>query len=782
MRASNAAMRDSDEGLPFPAVARRAAAVSYGSVSEADLAREVDRIRAREADESDQEKTPPKRHWLLRWVPEVSPGFLVILMVILAFLHCEVGVRREILVDIQSDIATGTLIGLCFFLFMFTLSCLLGGGLAALAHCCCCCGICCWLPILFFGLWRRDYFDACRDLILEFFYVLDDGLYWPPQLLRLAFRWLILDRKLHDEHIYKQLPPTYSDCRIAAYGCFVYMMWLVIVFIKPPFKGEIFKGLFVCTPLFMLSGAFWTNRFLGELARYVILILQTSASRGLGALHPLDVMVLVLLLWWFLLPWPVPEILLLKQARDHHEKLFNDALNEPYHATLERAGTKKLFRAMSTAIFEEEQPPESATVNVATLNEKRKALLEHAKTVHRNSIPHGSKPISKLNMSVSRQNLLEDSLTEIREAVPQQLALSSDVFFDAGVYGAQTGFHVKFEGEDGIDAGGLRRDWFDSVGQALLKGADEAHGSSFFALAPDKTLVPRCTGADELKRAGTLDQNAEVIERLRKLMDVGRFVALAVLHEQPVPLCLGAPFLKCMLKVPVHFSDVRQLDPEFYRIRVQTILKEGGLEEMEMALGEPLTFVSAAADGADPVPLVENGEQLMVTEANKKEYIMLLCEAYLCGHIRTEMGMFLRGFWEVLPHASLKASAINFRELSLLISGLQDIDVASWKQHCQWPSVRVVHWFWEVLEELSNDQRNMVLQFSTGSSRLPPGGFEQLQPRFTVELVAESGEHFPHSHTCANQIMLPQYTSKEQLKEKLVQAISIEGGAGFGFA
>merc|ERR1719498_2124828 len=100
-----------------------------------------------------------------------------------------------------------------------------------------------------------------------------------------------------------------------------------------------------------------------------------------------------------------------------------------------------------------------------------------------------------------------------------------------------------------------------------------------------------------------------------------------------------------------------------------------------MALGEPLTFVSAATDEASPAPLVENGEQITVTEDNKKEYVMLLCEAYLCGSIRTEMSMFLRGFWEILSHASLKASGINSRELSLLISGVQEIDVKSWKQY-----------------------------------------------------------------------------------------------------
>jgi hypothetical protein len=70
------------------------------------------------------------------------------------------------------------------------------------------------------------------------------------------------------------------------------------------------------------------------------------------------------------------------------------------------------------------------------------------------------------------------------------------------------------------------------------------------------------------------------------------------------------------------------------------------------------------------------------------------------------------------------------QELELLISGVPEIDLEDWRRHTRYVGLfkgldekhPVVKWFWEVLESFSHEERARLLQFSTGSSRLPAQG------------------------------------------------------------
>lgn len=292
-----------------------------------------------------------------------------------------------------------------------------------------------------------------------------------------------------------------------------------------------------------------------------------------------------------------------------------------------------------------------------------------------------------------------------------------------------------------------------------------------FVFAPDRTLIPRPVRDDTGRDA-----------RLRKLFAAGKFLALAVLKMRPLPMSFSLVTCKYILSRPVGMDDVRRLDPSFYKHRVQPVLREGGLRTLEDALGEPLTFTSAPTDRRpEPSELCPGGESMVVTEENKIEYIRLLCEAYLCGDLRQELSCLIRGFREVLPLDIMNAWQVSPRELSMMISGMEDIDPVEWQENSECTgSEEVLSWFWAVVAEYTSQQRCMLLHFSTGSSRLPPGGWASLESTFTVQVSeTESSDHLPHAHTCGNMIVLPLYTSKEQLRDKLLQAIATEG---FAFA
>ncbi|XP_010140396.1 PREDICTED: NEDD4-like E3 ubiquitin-protein ligase WWP2, partial [Buceros rhinoceros silvestris] len=88
----------------------------------------------------------------------------------------------------------------------------------------------------------------------------------------------------------------------------------------------------------------------------------------------------------------------------------------------------------------------------------------------------------------------------------------------------------------------------------------------------------------------------------------------------------------------------------------------------------------------------------------------------------------------------------------------------------------------EVVKEMDNEKRIRLLQFVTGTCRLPVGGFAELigsngPQKFCIDKVGKE-TWLPRSHTCFNRLDLPPYKSYEQLKEKLLYAI--EETEGFG--
>ncbi|KAA0192433.1 hypothetical protein HAZT_HAZT003718 [Hyalella azteca] len=125
-------------------------------------------------------------------------------------------------------------------------------------------------------------------------------------------------------------------------------------------------------------------------------------------------------------------------------------------------------------------------------------------------------------------------------------------------------------------------------------------------------------------------------------------------------------------------------------------------------------------------------------------------------------------------------------ELELLMCGIVSIDVKDWRANTVYkgeyhPNHIVIQWFWRVVLSFDNEMRARLLQFVTGTSRVPMNGFKELYgsngPQlFTIEMWGDS-TNYPRSHTCFNRLDLPAYQSYHDLRQKLIKAI--EGTVGF---
>jgi len=439
------------------------------------------------------------------------------------------------------------------------------------------------------------------------------------------------------------------------------------------------------------------------------------------------------------------------QARRRTQRILEDALEHPFRAELSEDFLKIDF-ATPLRFADATDDLESCTTELLQHKLGRFAFARRQRLCEQ--VAGEAMLPSRLQLLVRRSHLLADSLASIIHRPVSELLAPS--------------MHVRYEDEPAIDTGGVARDWFESVAKAIRDSSSEVSDGPLVTVA-DGTLMPRPAGENPLQR----------FRRLQSLFTVGRFLGLAVWWERPLPLAFGPVMSKHMLGLPITPDDLQQLDPHFLRHRIETLLKPGGVAEVEAMLHSRLTFISAPTQQQpSPKELVQGGANLRVTEDNKLGYVRLLCEDYVCGGIRQELRCLLQGFWDLLPLDLLKCHGISPLELSTLISGAGCLDADEWRQFSRSTTKsEVVEWFWQIVEEdLDAEQRRRLLGFATGCSRLPLGGFAELEPPFCVE-VSHSGspEHFPRAHTCANKIVLFQCPSKAHLYRKLTTALASEG-------
>lgn len=250
------------------------------------------------------------------------------------------------------------------------------------------------------------------------------------------------------------------------------------------------------------------------------------------------------------------------------------------------------------------------------------------------------------------------------------------------------------------------------------------------------------------------------------------------------------------------------MDVQLYNNLMFLKTYEGDAEEL------CLTFTVANDDFGDnrEVPLIPNGTDVVVTNANKHRYIGTSCpEGYIqpllniltnqclfytvssvglvakhhvCDRVRVQSEAFRRGLWEVISPSWLRI--FNEPELQVLISGPSDgkIDVADMRSNSRYaggytPIDRNVVRFWKVVGSLSSEQQAALLRFVTSCERPPPLGFSTLNPPFTIQRVGilRDGDKLPSASTCFNVLKLPTYSSEKVLRQRLIYAI--ESGAGF---
>lgn len=151
-----------------------------------------------------------------------------------------------------------------------------------------------------------------------------------------------------------------------------------------------------------------------------------------------------------------------------------------------------------------------------------------------------------------------------------------------------------------------------------------------------------------------------------------------------------------MLNKTLTMKDIESIDPEFYNSLVW--ISDNNLEEsdIEMYFGVDFDVLGQVVHHE----LIENGDKVKVTDANKEEYIKLMTEWRMTRGIEEQTQALLDGFNEVVALEWLKY--FDERELELMLCGMQEIDVEDWQQHTIYRhynrTSKQINWFWQVLK------------------------------------------------------------------------------------
>ena len=362
-----------------------------------------------------------------------------------------------------------------------------------------------------------------------------------------------------------------------------------------------------------------------------------------------------------------------------------------------------------------------------------------------------------VKVAVRRDQLMDSTFQIFRNMKPGDFKRS--LFFE-------------FQDEKGLDYGGVAREVFSLLFNDLFN-VDFA----LFKLSSNNSY--------------SINENSTNINEhsLEYFTFVGQVLGKAMFDGHVCQHHLSLPLFKHLLAWPCGLTDLEYVD-DMLASSLRQLMALQSEEEVE---GSYLTFSTTTNyfGVTETVALKPNGENINVTMENRDEYGHLLIKYYLLDRVKSQLAAMLHGFYMIIPQSLI--SVFDFQELELLCCGLTHVDIDDWRRNTNYQHEYaalgerhpVIVWFWECVMEFDDATRCRLLQFVTGSSRVPVSGFGGLQgndgnvKKFTIDSVSTKVALFPRAHTCFNRLDLPNFLElgsvddlgRGKLKETLTKVL-----------
>ncbi|XP_036402620.1 probable E3 ubiquitin-protein ligase HERC4 isoform X1 [Megalops cyprinoides] len=309
---------------------------------------------------------------------------------------------------------------------------------------------------------------------------------------------------------------------------------------------------------------------------------------------------------------------------------------------------------------------------------------------------------------------------------------------------------VIFVGEEAVDAGGVRKEFFLLIMKELL---DPKYG--MFRYYEESRLI------------WFADKTFEDIDLFHL---IGVVCGLAIYNMTIVELHFPVALYKKLLKKKPSLEDLKELMPDVGR-NLQQLLDytEDDVDET-FCLNFTITVENFGA--TEVLELIPNGVNISVNNSNRQEFVDAYVDYIFNTSVAPLFDAFYAGFHKVCGGKVLELFQPN--ELQAMVIGNTNYDWKELEKSTEykgeyWAEHPTIKFFWEVFHKLSLEKKKQFLLFLTGSDRIPILGMKSL--RLVIQPTGGGDQYLPVAHTCFNLLDLPKYSSRERLHDKLIQAI-----------
>uniref|UniRef100_A0A8C7G3M0 Ubiquitin-protein ligase E3A n=1 Tax=Oncorhynchus kisutch TaxID=8019 RepID=A0A8C7G3M0_ONCKI len=428
---------------------------------------------------------------------------------------------------------------------------------------------------------------------------------------------------------------------------------------------------------------------------------------------------------------------------------FEEFVNEPLNDVLEMDKDFTFFKVDSESKFSFQSCPfilNACTKSLGLYYDNRISMYSERRITALYSLVQGQQLNPYLRLKVRRDHIIDDALVRLEMiAIENPADLRKQLF-------------VEFEGEQGVDEGGVSKEFFQLVLEEMFN--------------PDIGMFTY----DEFTKLFWF--NPPSLENEAQFTLIGIVLGLAIYNNCILDVHFPMVVYRKLMGKKGTYLDLTDSHPVQYQSLKELLDYEGDVEEDMM-----ITFQISQTDlFGDPITydLKENGDKIPVSVDNRKEFVSLYSDYILNKSVERQFKAFRRGFQMVTNESPLKC-LFRPEEVELLICGSRNLDFHALEETTEYDGgynkdCHIIKDFWETVHSFGEEDKRLFLQFTTGTDRAPVGGLGKLKM-----IIAKNGpdtDRLPTSHTCFNALLLPEYDTKEKLKERLLKAITYAKGFG----
>ena len=403
--------------------------------------------------------------------------------------------------------------------------------------------------------------------------------------------------------------------------------------------------------------------------------------------------------------------------------------------------------------------------------------------------------------NINIKNLIKNNLTEKDSLFLQ--AFSQYKYYDISSYRAKKfpgdpklAFQVIFINEFVQGLGGPYRQFFSDISKEL---------NEYLPLIIETQNNINKRG--EFKDLYTINPSYNGINALDQYEFLGILMGICIRTGVHLTLDLCSLVWKQLVNEKINLEDILQFDEGLYNM-IKTIYeydpnkatkeKKSNSEENEISgdnnpinkekeeVEDVFNYNTILSDGTLKYfnPNNKEKKELILSKSNLSErlkYISMLIYNRL-NEAEIQINSIKTGLSKIIPLSILQL--FTGKELSLLVCGKKDVDIDLLRHNTKLSNdlkedSKEVRWLWEILNEITPEEKIKFIKFCWAQERLPTSNEEYVknQIAFTIKYNKNNKNGFPRADTCFFNLELPNYSAKNIMKKNLLIAIGLDNNS-----